>query len=51
MTLSKDAKTGVVTIRYSEPEGFPVKFHWEATVGVDGQTATTPLVVEEAAAQ
>ena len=50
-TLSKDAKTGVVTIRYSEPEGFPVKFHWEATVGVDGKTATTPLVVEEAAAQ
>ena len=45
------AETGAVTIRYSEPEGFPVKFHWEATVGVDGKTATTPLVIEEAAAQ
>ena len=45
-TLSKDAKTGVVTIRYSEPEGFPVKFHWEAKIDVDGKTANTPLVIE-----
>lgn len=45
-TLSKNAETGAVTIRYSEPEGFPVKFLWEATVGVDGKTANTPLVIE-----
>ncbi len=45
-TLSKNAETGAVTIRYSEPEGFPVKFHWEATVGVDGKTVNTPLVIE-----
>ena len=45
-TLSKNAETGAVTIRYSEPEGFPVKVHWEATVGVDGKTAATPLVIE-----
>ena len=38
-TLSKDAKTGVVTIRYSEPEGFPVKFHWE---GRSASTARPP---------
>lgn len=42
---------GAVTIRYSEPEGFPVKFHWEAKIDVDGKTAATPLVIEEAAAQ
>ena len=44
-TLSKDDKTGAVTIRYSEPEGFPLKFHWETTVALDGTSTTTQMVV------
>ena len=45
-TLSKDAQSGAVTIRYSEPAGFPVKFHWDATIGLDGTAVTTQMVVE-----
>ena len=45
-TFEKDAETGVVTIRYSEPVGFPVHFHWETTIAVDGTTASTQMVIE-----
>ncbi len=45
-TLSKNAETGVITIRYSEPEGFPVKFSWEATIDTDGKVATTPMTAK-----
>ena len=50
-TLAKDAQTGAVTVTYSEPVGCPVKFRWTTTIAIDGSTVTTPLVVEEAAAQ
>jgi len=46
-TFSRDAQTGVVTIRYSEPSGFPVKFHWDATITLDGTVVTTQMVVEQ----
>lgn len=46
-TLSKNDETGAVTIRYSEPEGFPFKFHWETTVALDGVSTTTQIVVDE----
>lgn len=45
-TLSKNAETGVITIRYSEPEGFPVKFSWETTIDTDGKVATTPMTAK-----
>ena len=45
-TLSRNDETGAVTIRYSEPEGFPFKFHWETTVALDGTSSTTPVVIE-----
>ena len=45
-TLSKDEATGAVTIRYTEPEGFPLKFRWETTVALDGTTTTTQMVVD-----
>ena len=45
-TLSKDAETGAITIRYSEPEGFPVKFSWETTIDTDGKSVTTPLAAK-----
>ena len=40
-TLSRNAETGAITIRYSEPHGFPVRFSWETTVALDGTVATT----------
>lgn len=46
-TLSKDADTGDITVRYTEPAGFPAKFHWTTTVHLDGSTSTTPLVVDQ----
>ena len=45
-TLAKDAETGVVTIRYSEPAGFPVKFHWETTIDLDGVAHSNQMVIE-----
>ena len=42
-TLSKDAETGDVTIKYSSPEGLPFKFEWTATVRNDGYVSTTPM--------
>ena len=45
-TLSKNEDTGAVTIHYSEPEGFPFKFHWETTVNLDGYSTSTPIEVE-----
>ena len=42
-TLSRNDETGAVTIKYSEPRGFPVKFNWTTTVDVDGNTVTTPM--------
>ena len=46
-TLSKDAETGSVNIKYSNPEGSPLKFSWTTTVDVDGKVATTPIRIEE----
>jgi len=45
-TLSKNEETGAVTIRYSEPAGFPFKFSWETTVALDGTSTTTPVAIE-----
>ena len=45
-TLSKNEATGSVTIHYSEPTGFPFKFHWETTVALDGTSTTTPITIE-----
>jgi len=46
-TLSKNEDTGAVTIHYSEPEGFPFKFHWETTGNLDGHSTSTPIEVED----
>ncbi len=45
-TLAKDEATGAITITYTEPEGFPVHFHWTATVALDGTVTSTPIVIE-----
>ena len=45
-TLSKDADTGAITVRYSQPAGFPHPFHWTTTIHLDGTTSTTPLVLD-----
>ena len=45
-TLSRNAETGAITVRFSEPEGFPVKFSWETTIGTDGKTESTPMTAK-----
>ncbi|MBR5998267.1 MAG: hypothetical protein IK027_04095, partial [Deltaproteobacteria bacterium] len=45
-TLSKNAETGAITVRYSEPEGLPVRFHWETTIQLDGSSTSTQMEVE-----
>ena len=46
-TFMKNDKNGDITIRYNEPSGFPVKFHWTTTVSLNGTASTTPLVIDE----
>ena len=45
-TLSRNDKTGDVTIKYSEPKGFPVKFNWTTTIDVEGKSTTTPMRID-----
>lgn len=42
-SISQDAATGDVTIRYSSPEGLPFAFERSATVRTDGSIVSTPL--------
>ena len=42
-TFSRNDETGAVTVKYSEPKGFPVKFSWTTTIDVDGNVASTPM--------
>ena len=46
-TISKNDETGAVTVRYSEPTGFPLKFSWETTIALDGTATSTPMVITE----
>ena len=45
-TLTKDAETGAITVRYSEPDGLPVHFHWETVIALDGTSTSTPFTVD-----
>ena len=42
-TLSRNDKTGDITIRYTSPKALPFSFEWTATVSPDGYVSTTPL--------
>ncbi len=44
--LAKNEETGAITVKYSSPEGLPVRFSWTATIDVDGNMVSTPMVVE-----
>ena len=46
-TLTRNAETGAVTIKYDSPEGLPFHFSWTATVDVEGKITTTPLSFEK----
>ena len=46
-TLTKDAETGSVNIKYANPEGSPLKFSWTVTVDVEGKVTSTPVQIEE----
>ncbi len=46
-TLSRDDESGGVTVRYSEPRNFPVKFSWETTIQPDGSSTSTPMVINQ----
>ena len=47
ITNNLDNDIGTGTVRYSEPAGFPVKFHWETSVKLDGVTETKPMVIDK----
>ena len=43
--VTRDDKTGAVTIRTYSPEALPVKFEWKTTVDVNGNCVSTPMTV------
>ena len=43
-TITKDDKTGDITVLYTSPEALPFAFQWSATIKPDGYVTTTPLV-------
>ena len=45
-TLTRNAETGAVTIRYSSPAGLPFRFEWTSTIDVDGKISSTPMVFQ-----
>ena len=47
MTLSKDATTGAVTIKYTSPAELPFRFEWTATVDTEGKVTSTPMKFEK----
>ena len=50
-TISKNDETGAITVKYTGPEELPVRFSWTATIDVDGNMTTTPMVVDQPVAQ
>lgn len=47
-TLSRNADTGDITVKYENPVGSPLKFSWMTTIDVNGKTtATTPIKIEK----
>ena len=50
-TLTKNEETGTITIKYSEPAGFPFHFHWTADIDLNGIVTTTPMVIENVGGQ
>ena len=44
--IERNDETGAVTVHFSEPEGFPFKFHWTATIALDGTMTATNMVLE-----
>ena len=46
-SISKDATTGAVTIKYTSPAELPFRFEWTATVDTDGKVTTTPFKFEK----
>ena len=45
--LDRNEETGAITVKYASPEGLPVRFSWTATIDVDGNMVSTPMVVEQ----
>ena len=45
-SISRNDATGAVTIKYSEPEGLPVKFNWTTTIDVNGNSVTSPMRID-----
>ena len=50
-TLSKNERTGDVTIKYTSPKELPFRFEWTATVDVYGNVTSTPMKFESPVAQ
>ena len=44
--LTKNERTGAITIHYSSPQELPFRFKWTAKVDVYGNVTSTPMKFE-----
>ena len=44
-TLSRNADTGDIAVKYENPVGSPLKFSWTATIDINGKTTATPVKI------
>ena len=44
--ISRNDRTGAITVKVSNPDNLPVKFSWTTTIDIDGNTFTEPMRVD-----
>ena len=44
--ISRNDRTGAITVKVSNPDNLPVKFSWTTTIDIDGNTLTEPMRVD-----
>ena len=44
--ISRNDRTGAITVKVSNPDNLPVKFSWTTTIDIDGNTFTDPMRVD-----
>lgn len=44
--ISRNEKTGSITVKISNPKNLPVKFNWTTTIDVNGNSSTSPMRID-----
>ena len=45
--ISRNDRTGAITVKVSNPDNLPVKFSWTTTIDIAGRVSTTPIQITD----